>query len=180
MSCLPGKQLSKSQRSSAELQIEPDAKIMQSYFRSQASLKARQVMRTFPSQAQRVQQFLIDGFNDLSQTGQPATQGFGPTLSFAGLVWRGDQIHLILLTPPTPRPLSCKSFVSEIRSLGRQTCTRQAWPGSLSCGKQGRSQMLVVCACTPKAKTRNHALCGDAEQQMEAFIPADTITPADI
>ena len=49
MSCLPLDQLSKSQRSAVELQIEPDAKMVQSYLRGQASLKSRQVMRTFPA-----------------------------------------------------------------------------------------------------------------------------------
>ena len=89
MSCLPLEQLSKSQRSAVELQIEPDAKIVQSYLRGQASLKSRQVMRTFPGQAERVQQLVIDGFNHLPQTGQPATQGFGPALPLVVVVMGG-------------------------------------------------------------------------------------------
>src|SRR5258708_28074604 len=83
------------------MQVEPDAKIMQSHFGGQTSLKSSQVMRTFPSQAERVQQLVIHGLNDLSQTGQPATQGFGPALPSAGLMWRGGQLDLA-----TPAPLS--------------------------------------------------------------------------
>src|SRR5260370_15162351 len=95
MSCLPLEQRSKSQRSAVELQIEPDAKMVQSYLRGQASLRSRQVMRTFPGQAERVQQLVIDGLNDLPHTGQPATQGFGPALPFAALMRRSDQIDLL-------------------------------------------------------------------------------------
>jgi hypothetical protein len=80
MSCLPIEQLSKSQRSVVELQIQPETKVMQSHFRGQASLKARQVVRAFASQTERIEQLVIDRFNDLPQTGQPPTQGFGPAL----------------------------------------------------------------------------------------------------
>jgi hypothetical protein len=114
MSCLPLEQLSKSQRSAVELQIEPDAKIVQSHFRGQASLKSRQVMRAFASQAEGVQQLVIDGLNDLPHTGQPATQAFGPALPFAALMRRSDQIDLILLVPTTSRSLLGLAFVCHI------------------------------------------------------------------
>src|SRR6266478_4102296 len=125
MSCLPLDQLSKSQRSAVELQIEPDAKIVQSHFRSQASLKSRQVMRAFASQAEGVQQLVIDGLNDLPQTGQPATQGFGPALPFAALMRRSDQIDLILLVPTTSRSLLGLAFVCHIRPLSGQAAASQ-------------------------------------------------------
>jgi hypothetical protein len=66
MSCLPRKQLSKSQRGAVELQIEPDTKIVQGHFRGQASLKAGHIMRAFASQAEGVQQLVVDGLDDLS------------------------------------------------------------------------------------------------------------------
>ncbi len=174
MSCLPLEQLSKSQRSAVELQIEPDAKIVQSHFRSQASLKSRQVMRAFASQAEGVQQLVIDGLNDLPQPGQPATQAFGPVLPFAALMRRSDQIDLILLVPTTSRSLLGLAFVSHIRPLSGQTTAWQLGRRRLASGKQGRSQMLVVRARAPKAETRNHPLCGDAQQEMKAFMFAAT------
>src|SRR6266446_327957 len=180
MSCLPLEQLSKSQRSAVELQIEPNAKIVQSHFRGQTSLKACQIMRTFASQAERVQHLIVDGLNNLPQTGQPATQGFGPALPFAALMWRSDQIDLILLMPAPSRSLTSKAFVSHIRSLSGQAAASQLGRRRLASGKQGRSQVLVVGTRAPKAETRNHPLCGDAQQKVEAFVPPDAITPADI
>lgn len=119
--------------------MQPDAKIVQSHFRGQTRLKARQVMRTFASQAEGVQHLVIDCLDDLSQTGQPAAQGFGPALPSAALMRRGDQINLVLLLPLTSGPLTCKPFIGEIRPLGRQTSTRQAWRRGLPCSKQGPS-----------------------------------------
>ncbi len=43
------------------MQIEPETKIVQSHFGSQASLKPRQVMGTFPCQAEGIQEFVVDG-----------------------------------------------------------------------------------------------------------------------
>ena len=43
-----------------------------------SSLKSREVMGTLTSQAKGIQEFVVDGFNDLPNASQPATQGFGP------------------------------------------------------------------------------------------------------
>src|SRR5260370_7891118 len=103
MSCLPLKQLSKSQRSVVELQIEPDAKIVQSYFRSQASLKTGHVMRTFASQAKGIQQLVFHGLDDLPQTGQSTTQTFGPPL-LSPWMHSGDHPPLTPLLHLLPQP----------------------------------------------------------------------------
>lgn len=157
MSCLPLKQLSKSQRSIVQLQIEPDAKIVQSNFRSQASLKARHVMRAFARQAEGIEQLVIDGLDDLSQMGQPTTQSFGPTL-LAPLMRRGDQIYLILLLPLLSGAFPCKPFISKIRSLSGQTDTQQVRRRVMAGGKQGRGQLLIVGTRTSKAEPGNHSL----------------------
>src|SRR5258708_24107415 len=99
------------------MQVEPDAKIMQSHFGGQTSLKSSQVMRTFPSQAERVQQLVIHGLNDLSQPGQPATQGFGPALPSAALMWRGDPIHPVPPPPPSSRALPPNTLFRPNRPL---------------------------------------------------------------
>src|SRR5260221_3907684 len=179
MSCLPLKQLSKSQRSVVELQIEPDAKIVQSYFRSQASLKTGHVMRTFASQAKGIQQLVVHGLDDLPQTGQPTTQSFGPALLAPWMRW-GDQVHLIPVLPLLPRPISCKPFVSHIRAVSRQASTRQAWRRRATSCKQSSCQMLIMGAGASEAEPGNHSLGCYTEQEMEAFVPAEAITPADI
>jgi len=120
MTNLPIEQLSKGQSKAVELQIKPDAKIVHSHFRGQASLKARQVMRTFPSQAERVEQLVVDSFDDLAEMGQKASQGFGPMMSFAGWMRWGDQIDLIPLVPLTPGAFPGNPLISHIRPLGRR------------------------------------------------------------
>jgi hypothetical protein len=154
------------------LQIEPDAEIVQGHFGGQASLEAGHVMRAFTGQAEGVEQFIVDGLNDLSQTGQPPAQSFGPAL-LAPLMWRADQSYLILLLPLLSRPLTSKPFVGHIRAVGRQASTGQAWRRCVTSRKQSGRQMLIVRPRAPKAEAGNHPLCSDTRQEMKAFIPAD-------
>ena len=77
---LPLKQISKSQGVSTQVNVEPKTKVVQADFGRQASLKASQIMWSFAGQAEGVEQFVVDRFDDLSQTSQPATPGFGPLL----------------------------------------------------------------------------------------------------
>jgi hypothetical protein len=46
--------------------IEPDTKVMQTDFGSQAGLKADQIMRTFSCQAKSMQELAVHGFNEKS------------------------------------------------------------------------------------------------------------------
>src|SRR5260221_11972872 len=110
------------------MQVEPDAKIMQSHFGGQTSLKSSQVMRTFPSQAERVQQLVIHGLNDLSQPGQPATQGFGPALPSAALMWRGGPIDPGPLPPLSTGALPRKPLIGPITHFCRPNSTGKAVP----------------------------------------------------
>jgi hypothetical protein len=72
MTNLPIKQLSESQRLSAKMQVEPDAKVMQGHFRRQSRLKAVQGMRTLTGQTKGIEQLVIGGFNE-SLAAQPAS-----------------------------------------------------------------------------------------------------------
>ncbi len=51
---LPIKQISEGQWLAIQLKIEPDAKIMQADFGRQTSLKPRQIVGPFPSQAEGI------------------------------------------------------------------------------------------------------------------------------
>jgi hypothetical protein len=55
--------------------IQPNTKVVQADFGGQSSLKSRQLMRTLTCQAKRLEQFVVDRFNDLSQARQPTPQG---------------------------------------------------------------------------------------------------------
>ncbi len=94
------------------MQIEPDTKIVQTHFGSQTSLKTSQVVRTLTSQTKGIQEFVVDGFDDLPQMGQPATQRSGPTDVFAALMGRRDQIDLSLCLPALSGSLTDLALVS--------------------------------------------------------------------
>src|SRR5437762_14385211 len=102
----PVKQISESQGVAPKLQVEPEAKVMQGHFRSQACLKAIQRMRTLTSQPKGIEQLAIDGLNDLTQSSQPASPGFGP-MHLTALMRGADHLSMIL-------------FRSEERRVGKE------------------------------------------------------------
>jgi hypothetical protein len=177
---LPVNEISKSQRRPLQKPIEPNTKIVQAHFGRQTSLKSCEIMWMFPRQTKRMKQFVVDCFNDLSQARQPATQGFGPSYSFTRLMRWSNQINLVLLAPPKLWVLVRKAFVGYIRSVSRQTTASQPGRGHVTNRKQGGCQMLVVGTRTSKAEASNDPLSRDAQQEMEAFVPAKPITPTDI
>jgi hypothetical protein len=162
------------------MQIEPETKIVQADFGSQTSLKAGQIMGTLTRQAKGIQEFVVDRFDDLPDTGQPTAQRFGPANALAALMWGSHQLDVSLCMPPLTWPLSGKAFVGYIGSLSRQATTGQTCRRSLANREQGLGQVLIMGADRPKAKTSNHSQGGDTQQQMKAFVPAEAIAPTDI
>jgi hypothetical protein len=162
------------------MQIEPEKKIVQADFGRQARLKAGQVVRTLTRQAKGIQEFVVDGLDDLSQAGQPAPQGFGPVDALTALVRRRHQVDLKLGLPAAARSFSGKAFVCHVGALSRQVSTGQMRRGVLTSGEQGRRQLLIMGTGRLKAKTSDDAQRRDTQQQMKAFIPAEAIAPADI
>src|SRR5258708_6000981 len=162
------------------MQIEPDTEIMQTDFGRQTGLKASEVMRTLTRQAKGIQEFVVDGFNDLPKTGQPAPQGFGPADALAALMGRRDQVDLVLSLPAVAWSLSGKALVCHIGAVSRPACAGQTRQGRLSGGKQRGGQVLIMGTGRAKTKTSKRAQWRDTQQQMKAFIPANAITPATI
>ncbi len=70
MTNLPVEQISESQRLAAHLHVEPDAKVMQSDFGCQARLKAIQRVRALTGQPEGIEQLVVNGLNDLTQSSQ--------------------------------------------------------------------------------------------------------------
>jgi hypothetical protein len=108
------------------MQIEPEAKIVQTHFGSQTGLKSSQIMRTLTSQAEGIQEFVVDGFDDLPKTCQPSAQRFGPPKPLIALMRCSHHIYLMLLVPPSMRSFSSKAFVSNVGAVSGQACTGQA------------------------------------------------------
>lgn len=179
MTNLPSQQIGESQRLSAKLQVQPDAKIMQPHFGSQASLKAIEGMGSFPNQAEGVEQLVVDGFHDLTQTCQPVPPGFGPFL-FTALMGRADNLCGILVKPASMQLISGEAFVGQIDALGGRTGTEQPRAAMVPDGEKGFGQAMVVATGWGKAKASNDSHRRNRGKQMKTLIPANAIAPADI
>ncbi len=104
-------------------------------FCRQTSLKTSQIMRPFAGQAKGVQELVVHGLNDLPQTCQPATQGFGPAKPFTGLMRRSEQIDLVQRGPLPSGSFASKAFIGHIRAQSRQ-------PSSATINIRGESYRL--------------------------------------
>lgn len=162
------------------MQIEPDTKVVQTHFGSQAGLKTSQVVRTLTSQAKGIQELVVDGFNDLPNACQPATQRFGPANALTALMGRRDQLDVVLCLPAVTWALIGKAVVSHIGAVSRLASTRQTGRRRLASRKQGGGQVLIMRAGSSKAKAGNDSQSRDTQQQMKAFVPANPIAPANI
>src|SRR5260221_10556677 len=178
MMTLPVKQLSESQRLAPQLPVEPDKKVMQGHFGGQGCLKAIQRMGTLPSQSEGIEQLVVSGLNTLTQPRQPAPPSFGPA-HCAPLVRRADDLSIIVLVPEAMHLLARKAFIGHIDALGWRAHTGQARGRSVSHGKEGLRQRVVVATRCSKAEAGNHAGWGNGGEQMKAFVPANAVAPAD-
>jgi len=115
----PVKQISEGQRIAPQLPIEPDAKVMQGDFGSQACLKAIQGLGTLTSEPKAIEQFVIDGLNDLPQPGQPASPVFGPA-DLTALMWWADDLGAVSSLPVLMQLISCEAFVGDIDAPPRE------------------------------------------------------------
>jgi hypothetical protein len=104
----------------------------------------------------------------------------GQRMRLTSLVRRRHQIDVALFSPAPTWPLSSKAEVFHIGALGGQSHARQTRRWALANGKQVCSQVLVMGAGRSKAKAGNDSHGSHAQQEMEAFVPANAITPADI
>src|SRR5258708_2255737 len=173
----PVKQISESQRLTAKLQVEPEAKVMQGHFGGQTCLKAIQGMGAFTSQPEGIEQLAIDRFNDLAQSCQPASPGLGPA-HLTTLMGRTDHFCAVAGLPAAMQLIACKAFVGHIDALSGSADTAQTWRGMLTSSEKGLGQRMVIATARGKAKTGNHPHRGNRGQQMKALIPANAVAPA--
>src|SRR5690348_836973 len=140
---LPIEQVSKGQWLTTQVNIEPETKVMQTHFGRQTSLKACQIMRPFLPQAEGVEQFVVDRFDDLPQPGQPATPLFGP-FPLTALSRGSDDFGSVQLSPLGVRLVSCEALIRHVdaQRLGPDAgqCTGRLSP----CRKEGFGQPLIM------------------------------------
>src|SRR5947209_1525784 len=100
-------------------------------------------MGTLTSQPEGIEQFVIDGLDNLPQPSQPASPLFGPA-HLAALMGRTDHHCAILYLPAIMQVITSKAFVRHIDALGWCTHAGQARRGMLARGKKGLDQAVVV------------------------------------
>ena len=163
----------------AQLSIEPDTKVMQRDLGRQAGPKPAEIMGPLPVQAEGMMELLIDRLDDLADSGEPAAQRLRPR-PLAGALGRTEDLRPIGLPPHRMVCLPLKALIDDIRPQGWAPHTWQPRVGLAAQGKEGVGQGWVFGAGRAKAKAGNHLDWVDGQQQVEAFIPPQTVTPADI
>jgi hypothetical protein len=98
------------------MHVEPDTKIVQTHFGRQTRLKPRQVVRTFTSQAEGIQELIVHRFDNVPDAGQKAPQRFGPALLLTRLMRRGHDLDLLQCFPALPWSCTSLAFISHVRS----------------------------------------------------------------
>jgi len=81
-------------------------------------------VRTLTRQAKGIQEFVVNGLDDLSDAGQPPAQGFGLAHPFAPFMRWSHQLDAMLL-----QPLATPSFIGLAFICHRGTLSRQASNG---------------------------------------------------
>jgi len=137
-------------------------------------------MRTFSCQPKGIQEFVIDRFDDLANAGQQAPQSLGSAFPPARLMWRRHDLDLHLLDPSLARSRTGKTFIGDVAAQHRLARAGQVGGRRLACRKQRCSQDLIMTTGEACAIAGNHSQGLHAQQQMEAFIPTQAITPANV
>src|SRR5687767_13682371 len=136
-------------------------------------------MGPLPVQSKSMMQLLAHRLYHLPQTSHPAIQPFRPGLVAVAL-WRPAYLApLVVVQVSLPRfPL--KSLVHYVVAPGWTTHCRHPGVRAVPEEKEILGQCLVFGTGWGKAKPNNDALGIDREQQMEPFIPAQAVAPANI
>ena len=93
---------------------------------------------------------------------------------------RTDDLGAVGLPPSRLVCLALKALVDDIGTQGGRPNTGQAGVGLAAQGKKRLRQRLVFGAGRAKAKAGDHPHRVDRQQQMEPFIPAQAVAPANI
>ena len=97
----------------ALLPVEPDAEIVQGCLGGQSGLKAVQLVRSLPVQAEGIVELVKDRFHDMAYPSQPAAQSLGPR-GLAVAFGRRDQPGAVAVLPPLMLLPSLEAVISHI------------------------------------------------------------------
>ena len=159
--------------------VQPDTEIMQGHLGRQSGLKAIQLVRALPVQREGMVELVEDGLHHLAYPSQPPAQCFGPRVP-AVAPGRTDYPGPVAVPPPLSCRLALKAFVHHVPALGWLPQSGQPGMGSMPEGEEVPGHGLVLDAGWGKAEAGDDPLGIDRKQQVEAFIPAQAVAPANV
>ena len=176
----PSQQVGKGQPRTAELIVEPDAEVMQSYPRRQTRAQTPQLMGSLPPESEGVEEFVIDRLYDLADTGHPPPQAFGPA-SLAGVAfgWMDDSCS-VAFEPPEVVLGPLKALVCYVGSGADRANASQPRIRAGSEGEEGFRHLLVGGGGGCETEAGNDPGGIDRGEQAEAFIPSQAVRPTDV
>src|SRR5688500_3475901 len=110
---LPIHQVCEREPGPAKVFIQPHAEVMQRDLGHQTGPKPPELMGSLPVQAKGMKQLIVDRLDDLTDAGQPATQGLrpgGPTIAPR----RTEDLGPVGLPPPRLVRLSLKALIDYV------------------------------------------------------------------
>src|SRR5918995_3864058 len=175
----PSQQVGKGQPGATEPIVEPDTEVEQGYPRGQSSSQTLKLVGSLSPEAKSVEQLIVDAFDDLTESGHPSPQAFGPGFLGVALGWM-DHLRAVAIEPAPMVFGALEALVGHIGHAGRRTGTWQPRVRLCPYGKECLRQWLVGTRGRTKAKACDHAgrLYGD--QKGEPLVPAQAVGPADV
>jgi hypothetical protein len=176
----PAQQIGKGQPGATELLVEPDAEVMQSYPRCQSRSQSLQLMRTIPPQAEGVEEFVVDRFDDLRYTGDPPPQALGPASLFGVSLGRVNNLRPVAFEPTPMVLFAFETFVGYVRTTAERADASQSGVWSGSYGEEGLCQRLVGGCGTPETETSDYPCRICSGEQRETLVPSYAVGPTDV
>jgi hypothetical protein len=94
----PSHKICELQPRTAELVIEPDTEVVQRNPRRQSGTQTLDLVGTLPPEAEGVEEFVVDRFDDLTYPGYPPPKRLGPGL-FGVALGRMDYLRSVVIEP---------------------------------------------------------------------------------
>src|ERR671911_1628899 len=175
----PSQQVGEGQPGAAETVVEQDTEVVQGYPRRQSSPQTPQFVGPLPPQAESVEQLIVDAFDDLTESGQPPPQAFGPGLSGVAL-GRMDDLGTVMIKPAPMVFGTLETFVGHVSS--REGRAHAYEPGVRICPEleEGLCKRLVGTRGRTEAKARDRAGRLYGGQKGGPLVPAHAVGPADV
>src|SRR5215470_6529564 len=158
--------------------MQPHAEVLQGHLRGQARLQPTERMGPFPLEAEGMLELVMDRLHHLADAREPAPQRLGPW-PLAVPLGRAEDLGPVDRPPRPLVGLPLKALIDDVRTLCKHPDTSQARMRLTAQSKKRLRPWLLLETGCPAANTGAHASRVHRQQQINAFIPAQTLAPAD-